>query len=124
MFSFFQTIPVQLKIFPDRMELINLQSGLEVSGVPLHSFSTERLLIADYDSAETLARQLAKDLGVKKKRLKVLVQPMKIDSEGLSTAEKRNLMDLAEQIGAKEVLIVTEERQVSREEALQIIKEM
>ena len=49
---------------------------------------------------------------------------MKIDSEGLSTAEKRNLMDLAEQIGAKEVLIVTEERQVSREEALQIIKEM
>ena len=106
------------------MELINLQSGQEVSGVPLHSFSTERLLIADYDSAETLARQLAKDLGVKKKRLKVLVQPMKIDSEGLSTAEKRNLLDLAEQIGAKEVLIVTEERQVSREEALQIIKEM
>jgi hypothetical protein len=124
MFSFFKTIPVHLKIFPDRMELINLQSGQEVSGTPLQSFSSERLLIADYNSAETLARQLALDLGVQKKRLKVLVQPMKIERDGISTAEKRTLRDLAEQIGAKEVLIVTEERQVLRDDALQIMKEL
>jgi hypothetical protein len=124
MFTFFQTIPVHLKIFPDRMELINLDSGEEVSATPLQPFSSERLLVADYTGAESMARQLARDLGVQKRRLKVLVQPMRIEQGGLSTVEKRALLDLAEQMGAREVFIVTEERQVLREEALQLMKEL
>ena len=122
MFDFFKPTPVYLKIYPDKIEVINLKTGASVARSPLQPFSSPRLAVADYGNAEILCRKLAGELGLVRKPLKVMVQQMQVFEDGLSESEKRVLRDLAEQIGGTTVLIVTDDRWLSNEEALQILQ--
>lgn len=120
MFGFLKATPVYLKIFENKMELVNLRSSETFTGVPLQNFSTQRLLLANFNHAEELARRLVREARLQNKRIKVLVHPMHIAEEGISEIEKRALRDLAEQMGASSVLIVTEQKQLSLEEVKEI----
>jgi exonuclease VII small subunit len=124
MFRFFTAVPVHLKIYSNQMELTNLCTGELRSATSLQPFTTERILLSQFGPAVELARRLAKELRLRNKRLKILVQPMRIDKDGLSEIEKRALRDLAEQMGATQVYIVTEERTITTEEAAQILEEV
>lgn len=123
MFSLFVTTPVHLKIYPDRLELTNIKTGETHSGTPAEPFSTSRILLSRFGPAETLGRQLVKDLKLRHRRMKMLVQPMRIADDGLAEIEKRAMRDLAEQMGARQVYIITEEVLLTMEEILKILSE-
>ncbi|HEX7846515.1 MAG TPA: hypothetical protein VF476_12005 [Chitinophagaceae bacterium] len=122
MFNFFQRTPVYLKIYPNKIEIINLKTGESITRTALEKFSTERLVIADFNAAEKLAREIKKELGLPAS-LKVLAQQMKVYEETLSEAEKRMLRDIAEQMGAVSVFLVTNDIPVSNAEALEVLRQ-
>ena len=121
MLGIFQRTPVHVKIFRDKIEMINLKTGDSIAKSALQKFSSSRLLVADYSNAEELCRLIAKELRLPR-NIKVLIQPMEILEGGLGESEKRTMRDLAEQIGAVSVAIVTDVRSLTNEEALQILK--
>ncbi|HEU4902570.1 MAG TPA: hypothetical protein VFT06_07245, partial [Flavisolibacter sp.] len=117
MFDFFKPLPVYVKVYPDKIEIINLKTGAAVARSPLQPFSSSRMVVADFGRAEILSRQLTKELGLANKSLNVLIQQMQVWEGGLSEVEKRVLRDLAEQIGARSVYLVTDDRRLSSDEA-------
>ena len=120
MFGLFKSPLLYLKIFPDKMEMINLSTGEAISRTA--SFSNSRLLIAEFKPAEVLAKDILKELGLSNKRSKILVQQMVVFEEILSETEKRTLRDLCELLGAGTVLIATNSEPLSREQAMEILK--
>lgn len=124
MFNFFKPTPVYVKVYPDKIEIINLKTGASVVRSPLQPFSSSRMVVADFGGAELLSRQLVKELGLARKSLNVLIQQMQVWDGGLSEVEKRVLRDLAEQIGAGSVYLVTDNRRLSNDEARQILQDM
>ena len=123
MFEWFKPVPVYVKIYPDEIEMIHLKKGTSVRRSAHLPFSNERMIIANFAHAETLGRAVAKELGVWNKSLKILVQQMKVWNGELSELEKRALRDLCEQIGGRKVFIVTDDRRLTNEEALQLLNE-
>lgn len=124
MLNLFQRTPVHVKIYPDKIEIINLKTGQSAVKTALMRFSSPRLVVADYNKAEQLCRDVVKELGLAKGNLKVLIQQMQLFEDGLCETEKRVMRDLAEQIGGVSVALVIDDRPLSTEEALQIVKEM
>ncbi len=121
MFNFLKPVHVHLKVYEDKIELVNLRTGQ--SAFQTGKFSSPRMLIANFEIAQSISRDLAKELKLSGKRLKVLVQQMKVFEDVLTDTEKRALRDIAELIGAVSVALVTDERVLSSEEATQILKE-
>lgn len=120
----FRSIPIYFKIYADKIEITNLGTGESLSKRALKKFSSSRMLIADYDSAEELSRSILKELGLSKRSLKILIQQMKIFEGGLCGSEKRILHDLGKQIGGDSVTIITNDKVLSSEEAIEILKEV
>jgi MreB/Mbl protein len=122
MINIFRKIPVYIKVYNDKIEATDLVTENTISLLATSKFSTIRIVIADFNNAETLLRQAFYELGLSRKyfspRLKVLMQIMEKLEGGLSDLERRGLRDLAEQAGAIEVYILEHHRKLSTQEAL------
>jgi len=122
MLSIFRPIPVYVKIYPDKIEVINITTRETISKTSLTKFSSDRLLIAEYNIAEALLCEILKELKLSKRSLKVLIQQMKELEGGLSETEKRTLRDFAEQAGARSVYIINRTSSMTAEEIQDFLK--
>ncbi len=102
--------------------MINLKTGEKAVRTAAEPFSTDHLVIAHFAKADALCRELKKELKLSN-NLKVLVQQMVVHGEVLTETEKRVLRDLAEQIGATTVFIVTNDQALKEAEAKQVLEE-
>lgn len=96
-----------VRITRDRFHVKNLKSGQEAQGTPEIPFSTTRLLVGHYESAErTLKATLAQAGGASfLASPNVLMHPMEMVEGGLSQIEERVFHELAMGAGAKKVVI-------------------
>lgn len=121
--SFFQSVIIYIS--RDSMEVLNLETNAMVQGIPNTPFSTRRLLVGDFESALELAKRLLKQVYKRsflKPILKIIVQPLEMIEDGLSSIEKRCFAELGEQAGAAEVYFVFDRRpKLSKEDAVMIL---
>ncbi len=118
MLNIFRAIPVYVKIYPDKIEITNINTQQTISKTANPKFSSTRLLVAEYSVAEALIREIINELGLSRRTLKILIQQMKEFEGGLYETEKRVLRDLAEQAGGRSVYIVNR-TQIMNEEEIQ-----
>jgi hypothetical protein len=123
MFSFFRRTPVYVKVYPNAIAITNLKTGETIRRQASESFSNPYLLVANFGIAEGLGREVVKELGLSGRSLKTIVQQMQVNAGVLAESEKRILRDLCEQLGSAIVLIITNDQELSNEEALQILNE-
>jgi hypothetical protein len=110
----------------DRVEVLNLDTGLVVQGNPVSPFSTPRLLIGDFDPALELIRVLIKKVRSKrflKPFLHVMLQPLDLIEGGISPVEKRTLVELGLQSGAAAVFLALDRHsKISKAQALEVLE--
>lgn len=121
MFSLFWPTPVYVKVYPNEIALTNLKTGETLRGRAPQPFSHAHLLVANFGIAETLGREILKEMRLQRRSLKTIVQQMQVAEGVLSESEKRILRDLCKQIGSMMVLVITNNQELSNEEALQIL---
>ncbi|MES2775300.1 MAG: hypothetical protein V4722_14015 [Bacteroidota bacterium] len=97
----FNAIPIYVKIYVNKVEVTNLKSGQSVSSLSIQAFSTQRVVIADFNVLELCIRSLLnRELGIRTgflpSRLKILIQQLIEVEGGLTEVEKRALRDLGE----------------------------
>ena len=99
---------IYLKIFPNRFELKHIESGrlqMEVSSDP---FTTERLLVGKFSTAENVLkhglRRLHENRWLSPSPI-IIVHPMEKVENGLSEVEERALRELAAGAGARKVFV-------------------
>lgn len=90
-------------------------------------FSNNRLLIAEFSSAEQLLRDMIDDLlnqkgKIFKKSLNVVIQPVFPQETALSSVEKRIFADLAEVVGGKQVWVTNHAKELSDQEIVEIMQ--
>ena len=99
---------IYLKIFPNRFELKHIESGrlqMEVSSDP---FTTERLLVGKFSTAEYVLKRGMKRLHENRWLAPspiIVVHPMEKAENGLSEVEERALRELAIGTGARKVFV-------------------
>ena len=116
MLNIFRKVPVYVKIYHDKIEITNINTQQTISKTASTKFSSNRLLVAEFNVAEMLIREILKELGLSGRTLKILIQQMKEFEDSLSEVEKRVLRDLAEQAGGAVVYIINRTRVMSPEE--------
>jgi hypothetical protein len=122
MLNIFRAIPVYIKIYPDKIEITNINTRQTISKTSATKFSSPRLLVADFNAADTLIREILKELGLSRRTLKVWIQQMKAFEDGLLETEKRALRDLGELAGARSVYIINRTQILSNEEIQEMLK--
>lgn len=86
------------------MEVMNLKDGAAATGTA--AFTTTRLLVGEFKTAEELLTSLIKDVkssGLFSAQPALLIQPLEMTEGGLSTVEERIFMELGAGAGARHV---------------------
>ena len=122
-------IPIHLKVFPDRIEVINLLTGDRSENESQNGFTSARLLVADFEAAEAVALEALNKLpgtgnSMLKRSYLVLIQAMDMYDGGLSSVELRTYRDLGEMIGGRMVFIADGSKEFSEQEALDLLKSL
>lgn len=116
MINIFKRLPVYIKIYANKIEITNLKTDHTVSRSSLKDFSSTRLLVAEFNIAETLIGDILKEMGIKNKTFKIIIQQIDSFEKELFETEKRILRDLAEQAGGAEIYLVNRKKVMSKEE--------
>jgi rod shape-determining protein MreB and related proteins len=100
-------IDIYVRITRDLLRVKNLKSGKEVQGIPEVPFSTTRLLVGHFESAERTLKAAVAQVGGSSFMLspKVLMHPLEMVEGGLSQIEQRVLHELAIGAGGKKVVV-------------------
>ena len=109
------------------MEVMRLDTGRTASWKPTVPYSNERLVLAHFVEAEDHLKSLLSELFNHKKitqHLRVVIQQMEGTEGGLSSVERRALVDMAEHAGAINVHLVEHERELDRNEAFTIAQSL
>jgi hypothetical protein len=114
--NIFRRLPVYIKIYANKVEITNIKTDHTVSRSPLKNFSSNRLLVAEFNIAENLIKDILKEMGIGNKNLKIIIQQIDGFEKELFETEKRILRDLAEQAGATEIYLVNRKKVMSKEE--------
>lgn len=121
MLSIFKRVPIYIKLFKNGVEIINLKTGEAISRKATEPFSSQRLIIADFNKANELIRSVLNDLLPKKNifpwQTKILIQQVEAVEGGLSHIEKRALRDLGEMAGGTPVILIDHFRPLANVEA-------
>ena len=116
---------VHARIRRDRIEVTNLRSGARASVEALAPFTTQRLLVGDFQAAvDTLVTALARVDVLRSmfKAPRILMQPLEMVDGGCSPVETRVLHEVARAAGAIET-IVEEGEELSEAQALARLRE-
>ena len=98
---------IYVRIYRNRMRVKNLKSGEEADGLPEAPFSTARMLVGDFASADKTLKAAMAQVGGKSflASPSVLMHPLELVEGGLSQIEERILQELAAGAGARKVRI-------------------
>jgi MreB/Mbl protein len=121
MLSIFKRTPIYIKLFKNRIEIVNLETGEKISRESTEIFSSQRFIIADFNKADALIRDILNELLPRKsifpRQTKILIQQAESVEGGLSEIEKRALRDLGEMAGGTPVILIDHFRPLSSTEA-------
>lgn len=119
----FKSYKIFIQFFRNKVRVINMETGEEVTRPSEIHFSSERQVLSNFSAAAKTVRDALKELGIKNTflRPKIVIQQAEGAAGGLSDIEKRMLRDLAEEAGANKVYIVDHDRPFSLNDALQLI---
>ncbi|MBK8228255.1 MAG: rod shape-determining protein [Flavobacteriales bacterium] len=121
----FKTIPLFVRFRINRIEVTRLDDGASVAADAAPPFSNERIVLADFFVAEGLLKYLITQLIGKRTfspRIKMVVQQMDRAEGGLSSVERRALIDSCEHAGAFHVHVVDHQRELTMAEALNLLE--
>lgn len=116
----FKTIPIYVKLFVNRIEITRLDTNETASQKATTDFSNQRLVIADYEEAKKLLQTILFRLIHKKlimPQLDIVIHQLAYIEGGISAVEKRILIDVAQRIGGKKVVVAQEPSPLSWTEA-------
>jgi len=122
---FLKPIPFYVKVFTNRMDVIRLDNNEHIVRDAPVPFSNERIVFAHFFEAETHLRAILDDLIGKRiftPRVKLLIQQMERIEGGLSSVERRAMVDSCEHAGAFFVKLVEQDRPLSIAEAVEVLK--
>lgn len=114
-------IPFYVKVSTNCMDVIRLDNNEQIVRDAVIPFSNDRIVFAQFFEAEALLRAILVDLVGKRAftpRLKIVVQQMERIEGGLSSVERRAMVDSCEHAGAFFIRIVEHDRPLSIAEAL------
>lgn len=114
-----------VRILKNKLEVKHIQSGREIKKSAVIPFSNDRLLIADFNNAEALFREVNNEMFSSKsfrKSLHVVVQPVDEMIKNISSLENRAYIDFAEFAGASKVRIYPTQEKLSDQEVLDFLK--
>lgn len=117
---------VYVKVYPNRFELRQIESGKSVSAMPTTPFTTDRLLVGQFVEADKTLRKGMRRLQEGKwffQRPVVVIQPMEKTEGGLSQLEEGVLDAIAAGAGARKVVVwvgheLTDEEVLSKSKAV------
>lgn len=117
----FKAIPIYIKIYINKIEVIRLDSEELSQVISTEPFSSNRLCFSDYNVAELTIRNTINGLVKQRKfwgySFRILIHQLDKIEGGLSQIEKRALRDIGEQVGGSYVIIYEGEKPLSIEEA-------
>lgn len=122
--AFLRRIPLYVKVWTNRMELIHLDDGRSLIMESRRPFSNERIVFAHFFEAEEHLKWMIDELLGKKRfrpAFRIVVQQMERCEGGLSAVEKRALKDSCEHAGAVVVKLVEHDRALTPAEALAVL---
>lgn len=99
---------VYVRVFSDRFELRNIDTGKSASVESEKPFTTTRLLVGQFTEAERALKQGMKQLqagGWFSRSPVMLIQPMEKTEGGLSQVEERVLQELALGAGVRRAVV-------------------
>jgi len=118
----FKAIPIYIKLYMNKVEIIRLDDRNSLTRKATERFSNQRLLVADYSKFEHFMRSTLNELVPKtfifQPSLKLLFQVMEDLEGGLSSVEKRVLMDSGEHAGGKVVKVYEGRYELSVDQAI------
>ncbi len=118
--KFFKTDHLYVRLYSNKIEVINLENGQSVIKNADEKFSSSRIVISNFQKADILLRSIIEELGMRRNfflRRKIVIQQMEKMDGGLSDIEKGALQDLAEQAGAYFVIVLEHTDSLSIEQA-------
>lgn len=109
---------VYVQVSKNSMLVRNITRKMEVIATPDAPFTTARLLIGEFERAETALTKTIKHLhkGIFPPSPVVIIHPLEMIEGGLSEVEKRTLLDVADGAGAS-ISTVWVGKKLSDEEA-------
>ena len=118
MFKFFKPNIIYIRIFIDSIEIRDVNKEITIKRKSLNKFSTERLLIANFNVAHDFIREVLKEIEGNRRikpSINAVVQPMEKKEGGLSQVELRAFYDIMEHNGANRVEIYEKDDLLSDE---------
>ena len=96
-----------VRITRNLLRVKNLKSGQEIQLAPEHPFTTTRMLVGDFTSADHTMKKALAQVGANSflASTRVLMHPMELVEGGLSEIESRILQELAVGAGAKKTVV-------------------
>jgi len=126
-FKFFSSGYYFIKVWVNKMEIVDLETGKTIQRTATDPFSTKRVVFADFLKAEALMRSMLEELEGKRRfpRSKnIAVQQVVYPDGGLSDIEKRALVDSCEHAGGKVVLVIEPGSHLSNKDVLRKLKDL
>ena len=125
MLDLFKPIPIYIKLFINRIEITRLDSEETISKNASDKFSNSRLVLADFENAQSLLKTMLKNWETKKliflRSYNAVIQQMENPDDGLSQVERQALAELAEFSGAGNVIVIEHSRKLTNEKALSML---
>ncbi len=116
---------VYIQFYENRIKVSRLDTQESVEEKSEEAFSSSRLIIGDFEIAETCLRTMIKKLWNSRwglPQLFALVQVMEKCEGGLSNVEKRVIKEVVERCGAKKVKIYEGKYPLSLSDALKLLQ--
>ena len=105
---FFKPDILYVKLWRNEIEIIDVEKGTSIREKSKRPFSSNWLLIADYEEAEFFFKNVIDKLKIdyKLKRFNsILVHPMELNENGISKVEIRIFLELFQMLGGRVVEI-------------------
>lgn len=126
MFQLFKKIPIFVKFYHNEIEVNRIDTKTILRRKAKYKFSTDRLVIADFNNANKHLSELIKEILEHKNlvtnRLLMIIQQSVKFPDGLSEVEKRAYRDLAEHAGAVEVIVLDHNEQMDNTKISALLK--
>lgn len=124
MFKFIKRKTLYIKLYTNMVLIRDVESKKELKREAIKPFSNNRLLFADFINGEAFLIATIKELfeGKPNSTFNILIQPMEKIEGGLSSVENRALMDVAEYIGGRNIVIYEKTNLLSDDMVLEMVK--
>lgn len=126
MLRIFKRDTMYVRLYRNRIEVKNVNTGKSVSKSSSIGFSNDRLLIADYVTAEKLLRKAIIEVSsttIIPPITRIVLQPVDEVIKGISPLEKRAYLDFLEKGGGRLVMVYEFQEKLTDQKVIKLMNE-